>query len=211
METKFQTSFIPRKPLIPNTSSATPQDHSEHSGGFLVFIGMVLFGLSVASGIVVFGWQKIEASSIEKNKVQLETNKKQFGSDIEFLKRFNTKINLTKKIVESHISVAEVFDILGAVAVDNVRFSEFQFTLPLDPLQEKITFKMSGEATSFPALAYQSDIINETDKIKDPTISDLTIGEKGIIKFGLQGTIPVEKIFYKNKFIVATSTTTTNE
>ncbi len=211
METKFQTSFIPRKPLVPNTSSATPQNNSEHSGGFVVFICMVVFGISVASGIVVFGWQKLEAGSIEKNKVQLETNKKQFGSDIDFLKRFNTKINLTKKIVESHVSVAEVFSILSAVAVDNVRFLDFQFILPNDPLQEKITFKMSAEASSLPALAYQSDVLNETDTIADPIISDLTLAEKGIIKFGLQGTIPVEKIFYKNKFIVASSTTNTDE
>jgi hypothetical protein len=146
---------------------------------------MVLFGLSVASGIVVFGWEKVEKSNIEKNKVQLEVNKKQFGSDIEFLKKFNTKINLTKRLVEGHTAISEVFTIINSLAVDNVRFSELDFQVPNDPRKDKIELKLKGEALSFPALAYQSDVLAETDKLVDASVADLMLGEKGIISFGL--------------------------
>lgn len=205
METKFQTSFIPRKPLVPN-SAATPPAQGDHANGLLVFIGMVIFGLSVASGIVVFGWQKLEKSNIEKNKTQLETNRKQFGSDIEFLKRFNTKINLTKQLVENHIAASEVFTIISEMVVDNIRFSEFEFALPTDPLKDKIQLKMKGEAASLAALAYQSDVINESVKLVDANLSELMIGDKGVVGFGFSATIPVDKIYYKNKFIVGTTT-----
>ncbi len=200
METKFQTSFIPRKPLVPNSSSATPPQASEHASGLLVFIGMICFGLSVASGIVVFGWEKVEKNNIEKNKVQLETNKKQFGSDIEFLKKFNTKINLTKKLVENHTAIAEVFSIVDSLAVDNVRFTEFEYSLPLDPAKDKIEIKLKGEALSFPALAYQSDVLAETDKITDGIVFDLALVDKGLVNFGITGNIPFDKILYKNQF-----------
>lgn len=211
METKFQTSFIPRKPLVPNSSAATPPQSSDHASGFLVLIGMVLFGLSVASGIVVFGWEKVEKSNIEKNKVQLEVNKKQFGSDIEFLKKFNTKINLTKRLVEGHTAISEVFTIINSLAVDNVRFSELDFQVPNDPRKDKIELKLKGEALSFPALAYQSDVLAETDKLVDASVADLMLGEKGIISFGLSGVIPLDKILYKNQFAPAATTTSSDE
>ncbi len=211
METKFQTSFIPRKPLVPNSSSATPPQSSDHASGLLVFIGMICFGLSVASGIVVFGWEKVEKSNIEKNKTQLEVNKKQFGSDIEFLKKFNTKINLTKKLVENHTAVAQVFSIVDSLAVDNVRFTYFDYSLPLDPAKDKISIKLNGEALSFPALAYQSDVLAETDKITGGTVFDLTLAEKGLVKFGLVGNIPFEKILYKNLFVTTAPATSNND
>ena len=92
------------------------------------------------------------------------------------------------------------------MVVDNIRFSEFEFALPTDPLKDKIQLKMKGEAASLAALAYQSDVINESVKLVDANLSELMIGDKGIVGFGFSATIPVDKIYYKNKFIVGTTT-----
>lgn len=198
METKFQTSFIPRKPLIPN-SPASPAPTS-HSSGLLVLISMVIFAASIGGAVLVFSWEKVELKLIEKNKAQLELNKKQFGSDIDFLKRFNTKINLTKGLVDDHIAVSNVFDIISDLVVDNVRFEDFSFSLPNDPKNEDIIVKMKGQASSFQALAYQSDVLGINKTIKRPVISDLNQNEKGYVNFSFEVTIPREEILYSKAF-----------
>lgn len=201
METKFQTSFIPRKPLVANSSAAPAPQSSGGSGGFLVLVGLVVFGLSVASAIVVFGWEKVEAKKIEENKVTLETARKKFGSDVEVLKKFNDRINLSKQLLANHLSVSNIFEMIADATVDKVRFTSFSFLLPDNPQREKIEVLMKGEANSYASLAYQTDVFGSNSPIKESSVSSLTINDKGNVAFEFDAVIPMDKILYKNQFV----------
>lgn len=204
MDTKFQTSFIPRKPLVPN-SSAVPQN-SGGSNGLLVLIALGLFGVSVASAVLVLGWQRVEQGSIEKNKVTLAETRKQFGEDVVMLKRFNSKIKLAKEVVDNHVSVSNIFEALEEVTVDNVRYKEFSFELPANPANDKIFFELAGEAKTFEALAFQSDTILESDKFVSPIFSDLEINEKNLVDFVLTSSLPFSALRYAEQFMTTPQT-----
>ncbi len=200
METKFQTSFIPRKPLVPNSAAAPVASSGGGSTSILVFIGVILLLLSVASAIGVFAWEKIEAKKIEENKVALETNRKKFGSDIEVLKKFNDRINLSKQLVDNHLAVSNIFSILADATVDKVRFTSFSLDIPENPLKDKIEVIMGGEAQSFAGLAYQADVFSENTQIRESSISDLSTTDKGNVRFKFNAVIPFEEIVYKKQF-----------
>ena len=207
METKFQTSFIPRKPLVPNSAAAPAASSGGGSTSILVFIGVILLLLSVASAIGVFAWEKVEAKKIEKNKVALETNRKKFGSDIEVLKKFNDRINLSKQLVDNHLAVSNIFSILADATVDKVRFTSFSLEIPENPLKDKIEVVMGGEATSFAGLAYQTDVFSENTQIEESSISDLATTDKGNIQFKFNAVIPFQEIVYKKQFETETEET----
>lgn len=211
MDTKFQTSFIPRKPLVPNSSAVPPQNSGSSSGGLLNLIGIVIFVASVASAIGIFAWNKIEMGNIEKNKAALAENRKQFGSDIEFLKKFNTRINLAKRVVDNHTATSNVLKALEEVVVDNVRFKEFTFEMADNPSADTTRFEIDGEAKTFEALAFQSDTLLESTKIKNPVISDLKLNDKGLVEFKLIGTLPFSELRYAKQFETVETPTNQNE
>jgi len=199
METKFQTSFIPRKPLVPNSSAAPSTSGGGASTSVFVIASVIIFCLSVASAIVVFGWEKVEAKKIEENKVLLQSNRNKFGTDIEVLKNFNKRINVTKNLIDGHMSVSNIFAMIAESTVDKVRFTEFGFEAPADPRRDRIEITMRGEADSFASLAYQADVFAESE-FTDSSISKLNIGEKGIVTFDFKTVIPLSTILYENQF-----------
>lgn len=196
METKFQTSFIPRKPLIQNPSEKPKTSHGTGIG-FLTLVSFVIFGVSVLSGILVIGWQKLENTSISKNKEQLELNKKQFGDDIEFLKRFNTKISLSKSLIDKHTSPVALFKTIEDITAEKVRYSKLTYTSS----DEGLIVEAEGEAANFETLASQSDIFSQTSLISNPIINDLKLTDTGSVDFSLNITIPWSSISYKNTLV----------
>lgn len=211
MENKFQTSFIPRKPLVPNSSAIPPQSSGSSSSGLLNLIGIIAFVASVASAIVIFTWNRVEKGNIEKNKVALAENKKQFGSDIEFLKKFNKRINLAKRVVDNHTATSNMLKALEEVVVDNVRFKELVYEMPDNPVKDVTKFAINGEAKTFEALAFQSDTVQENTAIKNSVISDLKISDKGLIEFVFEGALPFSEIRYAKQFESVTVPTNQNE
>lgn len=201
METKFQTSFIPRKPLVPNSAAVPSTSHGGGSSSVLVLVSVIIFCLSVASAIVVFGWEKVEAKKIEESKVLLDANRRRFGTDIETLKSFNKRINVTKKIMDGHMSISNIFTMIADLTVDKVRFSNFTFEAPADPLRDRIEISMRGEADSFATLAYQTDVLSLSD-FTDSSISKLSIGDKGVVSFDLKTVAPLKNVLYKSQFEV---------
>lgn len=194
METKFQTSFIPKKPLIPETGFGKRESIS-----FFMLIGVVLFTLSILSAGGVFVWNKIlERKQIEYQNV-LDANRKAFDADITEFKRFNSKINLSKELLDNHLSVSEVFKIVGQLTAESVRFNDFTFSLPTNS-KDGVTVTMKGTGNSFSTIAFQSDELAKNKVIKDPIISDLNLDQNGLVSFTFNGTIPVSQIFYKNNF-----------
>lgn len=197
METKFQTSFIPKKPLVPE---AGPKVHQSVS--LFSIIGVLIFIISVATAGGVFAWAKLVQTQQESYKKQIAHNREQFGTDIKFLERFNAKINLSRELIHNHLAVANIFDLLGRETTNSVRFKSFDVTFPATP-KDRVVMTLKGEGSSLPVLAFQSDVFGGSRVFKDPVVSDFAVEDKGTVGFSFTAGIDPQEISFK-KYIEAT-------
>ncbi|MES2470905.1 MAG: hypothetical protein V4526_01590 [Patescibacteria group bacterium] len=191
METKFQTSFIPKKPILAQQTVKV-----RGSVSVLMVIAVLAFILSLAGAGGMIFWEKMLHAQQVTLKNDLEARKQQFNPElIEFLKRKTLKIETAKRLLNSHMAVSDIFGIIGRLTIQNVRFKSFDFTAPATEKDEpKITMK--GEGASFTAIAYQADVLGRDKILKNPILSELVLDGTGKVSFAFTGTISNSSILY---------------
>lgn len=206
MDTKFQTSFIPKKPLLAD------QKPAKHRGGVSVFmfVSIIVFVLSVSGAVYSFLWKRVLMASQENYRTELKKAEERFNpSLIEELRRVNTKLDLTKVMLKNHLAVSEVFSIISRLTIEGVRFESFDFSQsPKDGAEVKVYMK--GVGNSFSAIAFQSDVFGDSEKyagskvLKNPILSDLVLNSDGNVSFTFTAMIDPLTISYEK--ILTTST-----
>ena len=208
MDPKFQTSFIPKKPIIGGSNrNSSPIN-------LFTLLGTVIFIAALALSGGAFFYQKVLTKQIEKNQADLERAKDDFDPEtINTVVRFDARTQTGKKLLESHISVTPIFDYLSKITLQSVRFRDFEFTYisPTDILVE-----MKGIAQSYTSVALQSDILNEQKNLKDTIISDMSLESTGNISFGVSTKLNADLLSYVKRLAmnaqppVPQATTTSN-
>ena len=206
METRFQTSFIPKKPLVTQESV----HHSSSSTSIFMLIAVLLFVLSLGgAGLVFFGkgyFLKIQNDL----KYDLAENEKRFNLPlIEELKRANTKIDLAKQLLNNHIAVSEAINIISALTAEKVYFTDFEFSAT-DASKNAVAsqsgvykVKMKGVADSFNSIAFQSDVFGRSQKygtnkvLRNPILSDMALDAGGNVTFNFSADITLPDISYE--------------
>ena len=203
MENKFQTSFIPKTPLVADQHAGS----SHSSMSFLTLASLIVFVLSILGAICTFGWTKILLKQQAEDQATLKSTREAFDPAlIQELKAVNNRIDAAKALLASHTAVSGLFDIIQALTLQSVRFK--QFTYEYNTKGIKLT--MSGEATSFTAIALQSDVFGKNQMIKNPILSNLTLGNNGSVTFDFSGTVDPSILAYsKSKYAPGVSATTT--
>lgn len=191
METKFQTSFIPKTTLEPIASGS----HKPMS--FFSFIATIIFFISVLVGGGAFGWHKyLEAKQVTV-KESLERNVKSFEPQtIEEYVRLNNRIDSAKLVLAKHIAVSYVFDYLSEQTIESVKFSDFKYDIGADG---SATLSMNGEAKSYNAVAYQSEVFGRERSFKSPLFSNLDLDINGNVIFNFTTKIDPAFIAYARK------------
>ena len=199
METKFQTSFIPKRPLVSDTTTKVRK-----SGGTSVFmfIGTLIFIASLAGAVFSVIWKGVLLQAQESYKVKLVESEKRFNTNlIEELKKANTKIDLGKQLLKNHLAVSEIFGIVSRLTIEGVQFTSFDFSSPAKD-SEGLKVSMRGVGESFSAIAFQSDVFGQSQKygnnkiLKNPVLSDLNLDAKGNVAFTFSTTINPADIAY---------------
>ena len=190
MDTKFQTSFIPKKALNETTSHSRPESVS-----VFMIIGIIIFILGLAASGGVFAYKKILIKSISDMNGRLAQAKNAFEPEsIEKWNRLNKRIEASKKLLTSHTVVSTVFELLENTTLATVKFNSFNYNL-LDSGSSAIS--LSGEAKNFSAIALQSDILGQEKYIKTPVFSDLNPDQNGNIVFKFNATLDPNLVSYK--------------
>lgn len=198
METKFQTSFIPKKPLTTEPGRAIPNNGGSGGSSIFMILAVIVFIASIGLAGFTFVWKNILLTSQEQYKKDLAKNEQSFNiSLIEDLKKASAKLSLAKEIIKSHVAVSEVFKIIGALTIDGVRFSDFTYEGPTGSgdsgTMGKLTLK--GIATSYSSIAFQSDVFGQSSKlgtnkvIKNPLLSDMNLDANGNVGFTFSANI----------------------
>ncbi|MFA6404838.1 MAG: hypothetical protein WCW03_02455 [Candidatus Paceibacterota bacterium] len=217
METKFQTSFIPRKPLPSiggvgaNAGVGLAPHRPRHSNSVFFNLALLLFIISLGAGGGMLALKSMTLSSQEGLKTQLSERRKQFNPDlIEELKRINVKIDNSKQVVENHLILSNIFDVIGRLTIEKVRFTNMDLSVDREHSND-IKVSLNGYGTSLAAVAFQSDVLNQLQEyglrkiVKNPMISNPTLDTTGNVNFGFSASIDPTSLRYTDASISSTT------
>lgn len=202
METKFQTSFIPKKPIasIPNQALG-----AHHAGASLFMIFAVILFIASLGGIGgVYAWKQILLKQQASQKQELVDREKQFNVDlIEHLKQVNIKIDLGKQILARHLAVSQIFGIISQMTIESVRFMSMTLSAPVDPGKD-IELTMSGYGANLPSVAFQSDVLSQLERyglrkiVKNPILANPNLDPTGsTVSFNFTASIDPTALSYE--------------
>ena len=202
METRFQTSFIPKKPTASAIGNISAPKH-RHGASIFMTIASVLFILSLVSAGAVYALDRYLQSAQDAYKVTLSTREQQFNIDlIEQLKGENVKIDLARQLLNGHFALSQIFGIIGSLTAENVRFMSMDLSAGKTS-SDGIKVGLEGYGTSFAAVAFQSDVLNQLDQyglrkvVKNPILSNPTVGSNNAVSFGFSATIDPSGLSYE--------------
>jgi len=147
MDTKFQSSFIPKQPVNQVT---------RHISGSNIFF-LISFFVFIVAGVgagSVYLWDKQMDSKIVKINNDLNSVRNSFDQNTvkEFV-RLNDKINASDFLLKQHVAPSVLFGVIGDSTLKNVRFTSFKYS---NAGGDKVSVSMSGEAASYETVALQS-------------------------------------------------------
>ncbi|OGI68263.1 hypothetical protein A2738_02260 [Candidatus Nomurabacteria bacterium RIFCSPHIGHO2_01_FULL_42_15] len=194
MEPNFQTSFIPKKPIVEEHAVAG------RSIGFFTIISIfVLFTVLLATGGLFFYKGILKKTIVEKEK-SLTLAKEDFEpAKILQLQTLEKRLNAANEILTGHIAITPVFQALSAITMKTVRFTKFTYGLE-DIKDSKVNIKMAGVAVGYRSIALQSDLFTTRDEGKnfiDPVFSNLALDDKGNVLFDLEFSVNPAFVDYK--------------
>jgi hypothetical protein len=197
MEAKFQTSFIPKKPII--------QEERIHSRlSIFLLISLIIFFVSLGLAGWVFLKNKLLIQQIVDQQKTVQTNKNGLTKDsvtVESIVALDSRIMLANQLLANHVAISPIFSFLGQRTLTNVRFKSFSVTsVGQDSTGvTSVKIEMSGQAKDFNSVASQADEFGKSDYtniIKEPKISGLSLNPDGSVAFIFSASIVTNFISY---------------
>ena len=201
MDTKFQTSFIPKKPMMQQDARVGS------SVSIFLVISIIIFLISLALGGWVFWQKKLLVENIKTEQQIINENKEGLLRDsvtVESIVELNSRIEVSKGLLDKHVTIYPIFDFLKSVTLRNVRFTNFSFSGSSKDSsgQSRIGVSMSGQAKNWKTIASQADEFGRAvwkDIIKEPKISGLGLNQDGSVSFVFSAFIAPDFISYSNQ------------
>lgn len=201
MEQTFQTSFIPKKPIV---ESDAPKRPSQPIGLFTV-LAIFLFMSSIIAGTGMYFYkktleQKIVAS--EDNLAKAEDRVQKTKKDE--LKLFDRRINVASQVLNNHIAVYPIFEALGKVTMKSVRYTNFSYALG-EKKGDRIKIKLSGttqpgRTQPFSELGLQAELFTKEKNFIDPVFSNMVKTAKGEVTFDIDFYVDPSFVDYKEVY-----------
>ena len=191
MDQNFQTSFIPKKPIIKERAV------SSRPVGPLVIISLfILFTVLVATGGLYF-YKKLTAKNIESMKENLKLAQNRFEpSKITELQTLDKRLRAGNEILSAHVAVTPIFSELEKITMKTVRFLAFSYTRG-EERNAPVKVEMKGQAVGYRSVALQSDLFTKNKNFIDPIFSNLTLDQAGNVLFDLDFSIDPTFLDYK--------------
>ncbi|KKP87384.1 MAG: hypothetical protein UR90_C0007G0022 [Parcubacteria group bacterium GW2011_GWC1_35_8] len=198
MDQNFQTSFIPKKPIIEERTVPA------RSVNFFTIISIfLLFTVLIVTGGLYF-YKGILATDITKKENDLNLAKNRFEpSKITELQLLDKRLRSSTEILSRHIAISPIFRVLSDITMKTVRYTKFSYNIGTEK-DTKVTVKMSGQAVGYRSVALQSDLFVTKEEGKnfiDPVFSNLSLDDKGNVLFDLEFLVDPSFVDYKQMIL----------
>ena len=197
MDQNFQTSFIPKKPIIEDRRVAS----SEPVSIFLTASLFILFIVLLGTGGVYFYRASI-TKSLTTLQASLTLDQSNFEpSELTQLQTLDKRLRAATEILNNHVSIVPVFNELQNVTLQTVRFTKFSYDLDSDTTPNEVDIQLSGVAIGYRAVAQESDLLDQDKNFINPVFSNLTLDNSGNVLFDLNFSVPVSFVNYKQSLL----------
>jgi hypothetical protein len=198
MDQNFQTSFIPKKPIVEERDTQT------RPVGFFVIVAIfILFAVLLGTGGVYF-YKEVVTKSILEKETSLTLAKKDFEpSKISELQLLDKRLRSATEILSHHIAITPIFRVLSDLTMKTIRYTKFSYSFGNEK-KAKISVKMSGQAVGYRSVALQSDLFATKEEGKnfiDPVFSNLSLDDKGNVLFDLEFLVDPSFVDYKQMIL----------
>jgi hypothetical protein len=190
MENSFQTSFIPKKPIM---TAARPTRPPTSLFTILAFLVLVIVGLA-AGGLFLYKNYLIKQKEVLS--ASLSRVRDSFEKDtIDELELYDKRTSASKLILANHIVFSPMFSLLGTLTLPSIQYTKF------DQVTDTSGFsvKLSGVAEDYKSIALQADVFN-SDKgrsFKNVVFSNLAKDKNSNVTFDLQFTVDPSLLSYE--------------
>lgn len=205
-ETKFTTSFIPKKPI---ESVGKGGRIKRSSNNLFMIIAMFVFVVALVATAGVFLYEIKLKGDIEDQKINLAQAAKELDREfIDEAVRLNERIKGVEELLDNHLSPSQIFAILEEKTVQTVRFKDLNFNFNGDG---DLVLDGKGVAASFESIIQQSDEYGDKGYLRDVLFSSLQNEEGGLVSFSFNSTVNPELILYLNALPEITETFQIND
>jgi hypothetical protein len=204
MDQNFQTSFIPKKPIVEEREVS-----SRSVSIFLIISLFVLFTVLLATGGLYF-YKGIVAKQITQKQDDLTKAQNRFEPAV--ITRFqilDKRLQASSEILSKHLTVAPIFDLLQQLTMKTVRYTKFSYDLGTDKNVPTVKVKMSGQATGYSSIALQADLFSTKDigkNLINPIFSNLTLDNGGNVLFDLDFSVDPSFVNYEKTILTQNPT-----
>lgn len=195
MDKEFQTSFVPKKPIIEKASAP-------HSGGGLSaafnLIALIVFIASILAAGATYFYRGSLIDRVEEYKVSLERARGSFEPAlITELQILDKRMRAASDILDNHVAVSPIFALIGEITLPTVRYSDFSYEFN-EENPNLVDVIMTGEAKGYNYIALQADLFGDDKFIKNPIFSDFTLDQNGNVDFALTFSVDKTLVLYES-------------
>ena len=206
MEPNFQTSFIPKKPIVQERVAPVLS-----IGFFSIIPIFILFTVLLAS-LAFYFYKGVLTKNITQmeNSLNLAKNRFEPSKIVEF-QLLEKRLHASSEILSNHIATTPIFQALSLITMKTVRYTKFSYDLGSassgqdgDKKNTKVFIKMNGVAVGYRSIALQSDLFSTKDIGKnfiEPVFSNLTLDDKGNVIFDLEFSVDPSFVDYKQMLL----------
>lgn len=191
METRFQTSFIPKKPVVdvPGSTTSRPKTWNLFS-----VIASVLFVITLSALGGAYLYRNYLKNQIVAADKELNDARSAFETDkIQDLIDTSSRFAAISGLLEKHVVTSQVLLLFQTLTLKNMRLDNFVYTNKTG----NPTITTNAEAKSYNAVADQSNIFFGNGFIKEFIFSDFSLGDNGNITMKLYAALSPELVSYK--------------
>ncbi len=196
MDTKFQTSFIPKK-------VAQPEERRSTMSLFLL-ISIIIFLVSLGVAVFVYLEKQMLVTNITAEQSVIKKNINSFEpATIESVVQLNSRISVASILLKNHVAVSPIFDFLQKRTLKDVRFKNFNFSQAANKSSagSGVMITMSGQSKDWATLASQADEFGKQDwkkVIQEPKVSNFNLNADGSVSFIFTAFVTPEFLVYEN-------------
>jgi len=206
MENSFQTSFIPKKPIVGNPVSNGIRSSSVSLFTVISVVILIVVGVS-AGGLFLYknyltSQEEVLSSSIIKARGNFDKD------TITDLETFDKRSSAARTVLKNHIVLSPMFKLIGDLTIPQVQYTKFDH----QTTDKGFTVRMSGIARDYRSVALQADVFNSAKgrSFKNVVFSNLTKDKTNYVLFDVTFDVDPSLLSYQNNIAVSPASTTTS-
>jgi hypothetical protein len=193
MEPKFQTSFIPKKPV--GSSLVSDVETIQNTNVFSIAAGVIFIVTAIVAGGLFFYKDMLEKQIAQDDTSITEARAAFEPEKIQELLDANARIISVKSLLEKHVVVSKVLSLMQELTVKKMRFTQLDYSNKAnDP-----TINITGEIQTYNALAGQQNIFLANEFLKGPTFTNFNLADSGYIQVNFTSKIDPNLVSYNKK------------